>query len=299
MSIWLLLSILAPFLWAITNITDVILRRNYIKDDFTLTWFTSITDLPVLIGLLIIGGIPTFHILPSTGLLISGLLSIIPLYFYYKALEFEEPSRIAIFFQFIPIATLLIATLFLNESLNFNQVIAFVLILSGGILASIKKNQNDFKISAALWLMIISSILYAISFTLFKAYEPSYQLFIQALSWYYIGRMIFPFGSLLSQKHRAKIRYNTNNLNKSSITLFLTNIIADALAVGALNYAVTLGKVSLTAVITGIQPLFVFTIAIIMGKQFLIIPKENLKPFSLTTKASAFTLIIIGLYFLS
>jgi len=63
-------------------------------------------------------------------------------------------------------------------------------------------------------------------------------------------------------------------------------------------YALTLGSVSLSSVIIGIQPLFVFIFGHIFSRIFSAIPREPLDAFGLLSKACALVFVLVGLWYL-
>jgi drug/metabolite transporter (DMT)-like permease len=298
MSTWLIYSLIGLFFWSFTYISDTILRRKYIQDDITLTWYGAITDIPFFIILLIIGGIPTWQTLPGTILVIAGFLSIAPLILVYKALEFEDPSKVALYFQILPIFTLIIGYLFINETLVGNQIIGFIIILSGGFIAALEKKTTKIKISKALWLIMLVCAMFAIGQISFKYSEPQMPSFIQAFTWYYIGRMLFPLLVLISKKQRTKIVKIGRRIKTICILLLIFNLTADAIGQTAFAYALKLGKASLVSSITGTQPLVIFMISMLFYKRINKITREDISKFAITTKSIALTLTLIGIYLL-
>ena len=81
------------------------------------------------------------------------------LYFFYKALEFEETSRVILIMQFLPVFILILAAILIGERLNMYQLIAFVLILAGSVLAAVKKMESGWRFSKAFVLVVLATLL--------------------------------------------------------------------------------------------------------------------------------------------
>src|SRR3989338_9639822 len=102
MSEWFFSDILAPILGACSNVIDTGVRRNYVGSDSALTWFfCAIRLIPVIVLIFIFGY--QFEINSSFWLIFfAGIFWTVPFYFYYKALNSEETSRVVLFMQTLP-----------------------------------------------------------------------------------------------------------------------------------------------------------------------------------------------------
>ncbi|MEK7547634.1 MAG: EamA family transporter, partial [Patescibacteria group bacterium] len=112
---WIFFTMLAPIFWACSNVIDTGVRRNYVGSDSALTWFFCAVRLVPVIVLLILFG-HKFEINSSFWMIFfAGIFWTVPFYFYYKSLKFEEPSRVVLFMQTLPIVTFIIAAVFFGE----------------------------------------------------------------------------------------------------------------------------------------------------------------------------------------
>lgn len=299
MNYWLLFALLPPLLWAFTNVGDALVRRHYIKNDITLTWLLTALRLPIAIIMFLFLGMDVAFDLNVWWMFVAGLLWTLPIIFYFRALNFEEISRVVILMQMIPVFVLVFASQFLDEILSVNQLIAFGLIFVAGILAAFKKTQKTWHFSAAFFLMALASSMWAASDVMFTYYEETFNSFMEAFVFYFLGSNIPALFILFVPQKAKKIFSEFKKIPfKMWIFIFFNGIIG---VFGSLTlaYAFTLGSVSLTSVFIGLQPLFAFIYALILGRFYKQIPKESLKREDLLFKGSALALVFAGLIYLN
>ena len=267
---WLFFALLGPSLWALGNVLDGALRRKFIPDDLTLTWVMAAIRLPVALALLFFTHVLVAGTAPFLFLLLSGFLLTAPLWFYYKALKGEEVSRVVVMVQTVPIFNLIISHFTLNERLTWVQGGAFALLMFAGIIAAIKPSEGHrFRLSPALFLVLFASLLWAVSDVLFKAYSSSYSGYWDAFAAYLLGSSILALIALKPRGAHSPIK-TIRALSSRGWIFVLISCASGTVGSVAFTYALTLGKVSLTSVMMGVQPL----VALILGLAFFpIIPE--------------------------
>lgn len=298
MNSWLLFAVLAPLLWGMTNPIDAGLRRNYIKKEEDLAWFFAFFHLPLAILAFIIFQVELVFNWNNMLMVLGGMFWTIPSYFYFKSVKFESPTIVALLSQMIPLWTLVIAYLFINESLSKMQLVAFLLILAGGILAAVKIKKNVFHFSKAFWFMLIACMMWAGSDVAFKYYETGFNNFTSAFVYYFLGSGIPALFALLNPK---KLKTVIGNFKKLPGKAWGALVLTRSASLGgslALTYALTLGKASLTLVIVGLQPIFALIFGYIWSVFFKFVPRESLKLKDLSIKGPSLIIIIIGLILL-
>ncbi len=295
MNSWLFFALLAPLLWAFTNIFDGALRRHFIKSDFALTWIAAVSRLPFVIIFFWIGGfeIPALPVLLL--MFLGGMLWTGPMALYFKAIEFEEPSRVALLLQMMPIFTLLIAYLLLGETLSTIQAIAFGILITAGVLAAIKQTGKGWHFSKAFVLVLIAGLLWAFSDVLFKKFELVFSNFFAAFAIYFFGSFLVSIFSMFNKKGRKSILSYFSNLPIRAWLMLIGSMLAGICGSISFAYALTLGKASLTAVIIGAQPLIVFILGLLFARFISEIRKEDTSKNALILKAISFGLVIVGL----
>ena len=295
MNSWLFFSLLGPFLWGITSVLDGAVLKNYIKSGYAKTWFSALTRLPFILLFFWIGGfeIPALRVVFWVTL--AGLLWLLTLIFHFKALTFEEPSRVAVFTQMSPVFTLVIAFFVLGETLTTSQLIAFIFLIAGGVLAALRRLQGVFHFSKAFYLILSSSFLGAVSGVVFKKFEPVFSNFFAAFSIYFIGGFLGTFLLLLWPDHHEKVLKYYKNLPFRAWFMLVFTELFGTIGVIAFIYALTLGKASLTMVMLGVQPLFALIFGIILSRFIREVHKEDISRTVLSLKVISFALVLLGL----
>jgi len=155
--LWLIPAILAGLLWAISNIGDKYIVSQKIKNPFVYL---------ILLGLF---GLISIIFLPFTSFenfsLQIGLLLVLAsaLYFvasvpYLKALQLEEVSRVNIWWSLIPIFSFVIGFAGGLEKFSFNELFAFIFLVTGSFIASLHSDSKKVYFSKAVGYMIPAGI---------------------------------------------------------------------------------------------------------------------------------------------
>ncbi len=173
-TLWLITAIATPTLWATSNVFDGAMRKHFVKDDLTLTWMGGLLRLPLILFFLFSGSFRLPANLGDLGMIfLAGILWVFPIVLYFRALEKEETSRVVLMMQFLPVITLALAYPILGEVLTGIQLIAFVILLVGSTLASIKKTKkgHPWHLNQALIFVFFAAFMWGMSDVVFKKYE--------------------------------------------------------------------------------------------------------------------------------
>lgn len=295
-TLWLISAVLAPTFWALTNVLDSTIRKNFIKDDLTMTWLGGLMDLPMVLIFLWLGGFEIPTIGSFVGMVIAGILWVFPIVLYFKALENDEASRVALLFQLLPFWTLLVGFGVLGETLNNIQFIAFFLIVTGGGLAAIKKTEGKWHFSKSIFFIGLATLLWAVSDVFFKKYEMDFSSFYSAFAIYFLAGFLTALGMYIHARLKKKAKTHLTNVPKKAWWMLVVSVLSANLGLLFFAYALTLKESSLTAVIVGIQPLIVFSFGWILSKLIKEVQKETLSRESMITKGSALVIILLGLW---
>lgn len=297
---WLLLSIVAPLCWSVSNVIDSVMRRRFVKDDATLMWTYATFRLPLVLILFAVFG---FEFPPNGAgwaMLAVGSLWTLAFVPYFRALQVEETSRVILFLQFLSVFSFILGYFILGETLTPRQGFAFAVLLGGGVLAGIKKWKGVWHFSqVAFGLMMAASFFWAIADVLFKKLSFSFDEFIPAFTLFFLGSFLPGPALLLFRGMRRKVRI----LFKETLPLQAWGLIALTLVMGnvgsiAFAYALVLGKVSLTAVLSDLQPLFVFFLTLGLAPLFKIIDSEDVSKGALAFKSLSILMITAGILLL-
>ena len=295
METWIIFALIAPALWAITNLFDSKLRNFHIKDEFVLTTFAG------FIGLLAFLFVPIYGIsFPGIWIfivsMIAGVLYIYTMIPYFKALSLEDTSTVIMLWYITPVLIPFFARFFLNENLFFIQYVGFAFILLGGLLISIKRNAlKKIHLSKALFMMLASGIMLDIYYLLEK-YIYQNQPFWNGFMWIRLGSFIGALTILAIPKYRKSFIQMKNNLNFKSFRLIFGGELLNLIALVSIGFALSLGSVSLVTSLTNFQPLFLLVFIVLLSKFFPKLYQEKLSKKIIFVKIIAVALLIFGLY---
>jgi len=217
---------------------------------------------------------------------------------YIKAMQIEEVTRINIWWTLIPLFSLLIAYVTIGEGLSQNQAIAFVMLVFGTVLASVKFKRNLIKFSKAFWLMALSCLCFAVYATIIRHITQEIP-FLDVFIWTHIiglGLALMPF---LFKKVREINSLELKDFNfKKAITIFsvvMTGLIGTWLNVWALS----VGKVALVYAMEGFQSIFVFILTILFALFTTINLREELDKKTVILKIFAIIINLGGIVMLN
>jgi drug/metabolite transporter (DMT)-like permease len=297
MELWIIFAILATLLWSVQAIFNKLIRQNYIKHSlayiiillptgfypFLLLLFESF-QLPTLTDILI--------------MLVSGTVTYIAHYLYIESLHYEDASTINIMLAVHPVFVLIIASIFLKETLTGTNLIAFIMILSAAIFASVKPTKKKTISKTGLILIIVASFFFAIKNTTLKAvtqYNLATVMSIATIPFLILTPLIL----LFSTKQRQNSITLFKQLTKKQKSIVYFSEILGLTAVFLSYLALKTGKVSLVTVIIQSKPILVFMMAIFLSLKLPHLLKEELTKKIITLKIISLLMIIIGIILLT
>lgn len=285
---WILFSVFTYFFLASTNILDKIIRKH--SGPFLVLFLNGLARIPFILT-------PLFFAFHSSDVTIislaifSGILSNIAFFPFLQALRKEQVSVLVPLWNFIPPLTLLMAKIFLDETLPLYFYFAFGLIFIGSVILSMKDFKGSFS-KYALSIMILSSILYSVDSIILK-YVSNFLNFSELLFYTGTGNIIVSFGLFFLANKNIKEDIKAIK-QKKILPLYIIMI-----SIGALFYLMSVQNVpiSIFTVLGGFQSLFVAGIAFVTHKHLIKIDeKTDLQ--SIIIKAISILLMVVGLYFL-
>ena len=294
---WLLLSFTGPVLWAISTHFDKYLVARYfqISNVGTLLIFTACTSAAILPVIWFFHREVTDIDAKSTLLMMAaGALYMGAMLFYLKALQQEDASLVAVFFQAGPLFGYVLAYAVLGERLSQTQMAGGLLTICGVVVSSIQPQAigRKFKIRFAV-LMLICSLALAVSALMFK-FVAIRDTFWPSVFWMYAGEA--SFGLLLlgvrSDRQRFFGLIKSNPAFVISINAF--NELINLVGTIATRFALTLAPLSLVQAIGGTTTLFVFAFGILLTVFFPNIEREDIGARALMQKGIAAALVALG-----
>lgn len=298
---WLLIAISAHFLFALVFLIDKYLLSRTRVEPRMLAFYVGILGGAALLL------IPFDFVIPSISQimisLMAGVLFILAILCFYKSVQFGEVSRITpIIGGIISLFTIGLTYLFLEERLVLNQLIAFSLLVSGGVVMIWPRKKSHLRsdkpsLIKRLPLAIMAALFFASSYVLTK-FVFIEQSFISGFIWIRIGGILgavllilWPGGWREIIRASRSIKAKTGGL-----VVFSKSLSAGAFIL--LNYAIYLGSVTLVNALQGIQYIFLLVVALFLSRKFPQIIKEQINDAAIIQKVVAILLIGLGLGFL-
>lgn len=289
---WLPSATIAYFVWSIATLISKVLLSRYVSNLIVYTVSLGIVSLlPLLLA-------PTQGLtIPDPGLfslaLVGGVLYIVVILLYFKALSLEEASRVIPLWRFTPIFVLLFSGYFINEQLTPYQLTAFALLVLGGFGVSIKRIGDTFKLSPAFYWMLLSSLIGAIYNVLVK--------FIYLQLPYYSGFTLIRLGVpltagvvLLFPKNCRVLLSSLAAVSHPIKALILFNGVLDLIGLAFLNFAISRAPITLVNASAGIQAVFVLLLSTALSWKFPQVLQEEIDRKAFIQKLGAITLIAMG-----
>jgi uncharacterized membrane protein len=301
---WLVFAFCGPVLWAISVHLDKYLVDRFFKDSnvAVLLVFTA------SVGLLLLPFIWFFE--PSVTapgaagiavIMLSGILYMGAMLFYLRALQTEEASVVAPFFQASPLFGYGLAYLVLGETLSGRQIAGGMLIVSGALFVSLRFGSSAgshaptggrFKARLAV-LMLACGFALAVSALIFKIFAIRAEFWTTTF-WMFVGEAVFGAGLLSVRAYRAQffqlLRTNTAALLSINASNELIN-----LGGGLGNrYALLFAPLSIVQAIGSTTTLFVFLFGVLLSVACPRLGREALSGRDLAQKGFAAVLVATG-----
>ena len=156
---WILLALLAPLFWAFSNFIDKYILEKHTKGIFDFLFFCTITSWFFFAIILAFVGIPELDIY-SWIPVATGIALIYSYGFYGKALEKGDTSSLIILFLLGPVVTVILAFMFLGQTLSSNELFGFAIVLIGAFIVSFEKIRGIF--SNGFGLILVAILMWSI-----------------------------------------------------------------------------------------------------------------------------------------
>src|SRR3989338_2353994 len=228
--------------------------------------------------------------------IISGIFLIFGLWPFYLAMYRSEASRVmTLFVGSMPLSTFLLKYFFLGERLNTIQFLAFIFLVSGGVLVFLKR-RNNFRLDLKSVFLTIGSAL-GIAIGLVLAGEIfRLQGFFSGFFWIRIGYLVASLIIFLWPGQKQKILAINTYAEKRSAFLFFSDKTFSILGSGLVKFAISLVSATLVNAFEGLRQFFVLILAAAISFWRPDILKEELKGIVLWQKVIAAILVCTGLF---
>jgi drug/metabolite transporter (DMT)-like permease len=290
-------ALVAYLFLALAGLIDKVLLQTSIVSPRAYAFYVGILSVAAVV-LLPFGvvNIPDRRILLAA--LVSGVAGVYALWSFYNALKEYEASRVITSTgALIPVFTLILSVIFLNEFLGFFQLLGFFILLLGGAAVSLRENVRKTFTFELFNHAAVAAALFAVSFSLMRFVflaEP----FLNGLFWTRIGSVLGALTIIVIPENFRRIYWATKKVPRAAPVPFLFNQGLGGLGGFLQNYAISLGSAALVGAIQGVQYAFLFVLSITLVRYFPQL-KETTTPRQKVGKALAIVAIGFGLYFMT
>lgn len=289
---WLSFALVAYLIWSSCNLLSKILISQYVKSVVVNVVVIGIFNLLPLI-LILFRGLNVSRIDLAVVALTSGILYVLILLPYFRALAIEEASRVIPLWRFTPLFILLISSGLTGEHLDLYQAIAFLLLIVGGFLVATKRLSDLFHPSRAFYLMVLSSFLAAVYSSIAKLLYLQMDYY-EGFTLMRMGVAISTLALLCRPVHRTEFVITLKQLSGRMKLLLMLNGLLELLGLAFYNFAMSLAPASLVSASAGIQAIFVLIFSMLLSLKFPQLLHEDISQRVLTQKGFAIVLIIVG-----
>lgn len=297
---WIISALTTALMWAITNVFDQIVQREYAKDFLSLIVVTTLSRLPVAgLAFFMFGfHLPEFPILALS--LLYGACLLVPIFCYIQAIHVEEATRVILFSQSKPMVAYLFAFVFLGEVLSWVQFLGVLLLIGAAVLSvyrplHLREKAHHHFGSAFFWISL-SVIGFALTDVLLKyclRFYPSSQLM---LPWSYVGGFLAIVPMMFFSPVRKLFVDGSFAWFRRGWGFFLLSIIPGIAGFFFLFRSFTDAPVALVSSVLSLQPLFLSLLFLVFSPFFKILPREQFHGAVGIAKFVACALSVSGIY---
>lgn len=295
---WIYFVFISQGIWALCAIIDkFVISKGYIKNPAVYIVLNGLMNV-LLVFLLPFFDFEAMKIADILIAMSAGISLSIAVTLYYKAVQYDEISRIKIMYQTEPVLVLMLAFIFLGDVLTKNYFIGFLFLVAAGLIVSYNRINNSLKLSKSFYL-VLASILFAALGYIAAKHILSVTSFWSAFLWLRLANSSALI-VLLVPSIRKEFVETFKSMKTGIRGLLGLKMVIDFSSFVFANYALLNGPVALVAALeTSISPLFVLIMTLAISFYFPGILKEEMSKKAILIKLSAIVLIAIGIVFVS
>ncbi|KPJ56127.1 hypothetical protein AMJ49_05665 [Parcubacteria bacterium DG_74_2] len=299
--LWLIVTILSYLLFSVVALVDKYLLKGSIPSPHIYSFYVGIFGIFSLVlipfGFLSIPGFEQIILA-----LLAGAVSIFALFAFYSALQKFEVSRaVPAIGGILPLFTLVLVFIFSGgkEILGTYEILAFVFLISGSVLITLKKEKLI--TLKSIQLSVLAAFLFSLTFVLSK-FVYLEQPFWSGFIWMRLGAFLAGVCFLFTKQVRAELFTKRVSFKRKTGGIFLGNQVLGGSAFILQNWAIALvplGFLAFVNALEGIKYVFLLVFAIFFSFKFPQILKEEISNKIIFQKLFAILLITIGLLILA
>jgi uncharacterized membrane protein len=300
---WLVFAFSGPVLWAASTHIDKYLVERYFKqsDAAVLLIFTALIGVATLPFIAFLEpGVMGVGLANAALMGLSGILYMGAMLFYLRALQTEEASVVAPFFQAAPLFGFALGYLVLGETLSPPQMLGGALIIAGAVLISLRFGRNAatrFNLRLAA-LMLSCGFSLALSSLVFKIFALRDD-FWPTTFWMFAGEGVFGASLLAVPPYRAQFVALLRGNPRAVLAINLSNELINLGGSLGTRFALLLAPLSLVQAVGSTTTLFVFAFGVLLSLFFPSLGRESLSAQELPRKGIAAALVGTGAWLVS
>lgn len=294
---WFLIAILGYLALALAFILDKFILTDSVDAPAVYTFYSTIIMFGALVlwpfGVTLLGGIDWLWAV------VSGVGFGLGLWFLYIAVSEGETSHITPFQgAFVTISSYVLGALFLNEQLSQLQIWGIVLLVVASFLLSFEKSRKHSGIHIGFLWAAIAGFFFALSHVSAKYLYDIYP-FLTGFMWTrattgLVGVALLFSPSVLQALRTPKQKKEEQTVAKHyAVPIIMANKVLAIAAVVAIQYAASIGSVTLVQALSGVQFVLMFFLILLFTK---ITPKFFKEEFTVREiVVQSIALIIVGI----
>lgn len=294
---WLIYALSGPVLWALSTHIDKYLVERYFKQGSVavLMVFTAIIGAFAMPAIWLFRPDVTALDQQSMAVIaVSGILYMSAIYFYLQALQTEEASTIAPFFQAAGIFGLILGFFVLGETISFFQIVGALLVIAGSVLLSLKFGQAGNRIKTRLIiLMLACALAIALSSLIFKFFAVRDDFWTTTF-WNFFGQALFGITLMLMATNRRQFKEVIRANTRAVLSINGANELINLGGNLGVRYALLFAPLGIVQAISSTTSFFVLFIGVILSLFFPSLGREEIGIASLTQKFIAITFVVAG-----
>jgi uncharacterized membrane protein len=298
---WLVFAFSGPILWAASTHMDKYLVERYFKDSnvAVLLVFTALIGLITLPFIWVLApGVAEVGRANAALMAFSGVLYMGAMLFYLQALQTEEASVVAPFFQAGPLFGFVLGYVVLGETLSPAQMAGAALIVGGTLLVSLRSESHTARRRARFntrlaVLMLACALSLAVSSLIFKIFALR-AAFWPTTFWMFVGEALFGAALLCVAPYRRQF---IDLLRSNPVAVLSINAVNELINLGGglgTRFALTLAPLGLVQAIGSTTTLFVFGFGVLLSIFFPTLGRESLSRRELLHEGVAAVLVAVG-----
>jgi len=297
---WILLSLFSAALFGVVNAVEKRVIDHHLP---SLGVYYASISISLMIPAAIVflaTGVPdqttTYSLVMSA---LSGSTWGVGLAMVFWGFKLEEASRASAIFHTFPVFVAIIAVVWLGETLIPGQWAAIIVIVGGAILVSVRRSSRPglSRFSRAFPVLITASLITAFSHAFAKAALDD-GLTVWMTYSIRTGAMSLAFAFLAKPASFLRLLPALRNWRTVGLIIIGDFLMAPVASI-SLNWATSLGAVSLVAALAATRPFFVFLVSSLFSTQRIKLLNEPLERETLALKAAALAMIVGGIAALS